>query len=224
MDRRWWIGALSVVTACGGSGHENGSVAPTWPDARACSVLPDVNDPAMGGISGSDLSATICPNGAFAYIRSIDRPSAGTAPFYLTISGMSVAFQRPPGAFGGEVQGFIALSVPVAGTYTGPSGPDLEWVAFTYYLPPPASVHCEPVGPIECSPGCGRVCPVSGCGSYPCVPKTPSINYSASAWTLTLTSVANEGDSGLSTPHGSLTATMVEQDSDAGTADLSVTF
>jgi hypothetical protein len=42
MDRRWGIGTLSVLAACGGSGRENGSAARLWPDASACVALPDV--------------------------------------------------------------------------------------------------------------------------------------------------------------------------------------
>jgi hypothetical protein len=225
--------ALIVAAGCGGSAAGSATPAPTWPDASACGTIPSSElsglvNPATGSLSGPDLGAVICPNGASAYIEPTP---AGMAPYYFDLTwttGASAApdfaFQRPAAAFAGELDAFLGMSAPAPGTYAGPGGPGVQWVTFTFYLPAPSSVHCESEGPLGCSAGCGRVCPAYGCGAIPCVPAAPSVNYSAPSWTLTLTSVTQEADSGLSTPHGTLTATMVEDDAGANAADLSVTF
>jgi hypothetical protein len=200
-------------------------------------------------MTGSNLSAVLCPGGASARVESAGA-RYDTAPFFFslsyTVGTTSVvepfAFQSPTGASHGELDIFVGLAAAAPGDYTSPAGQDCGSGAFTYYLPVPPSVSCDGGAPPNCPPGCGTIC--SGFGCAPCTPQAPSVSYTANgtmdclgnsksalgSWHLSLTSVTPAGSGtgqGLMyfTPHGTLTATMmIDGDGGSGTATLTASF
>jgi hypothetical protein len=247
-------GGSSSGSATSSGGNPFAGLDAAW-DGGACAAIPGSDlrahaSPAYGTVTGTGLDALLCPGGAGAVILSAGA-SYDTAPFIFeldyTLAGGAAdfLFEAPADASNGELSVLLGISSTSPGSYSSPAGSECGTMAFTYYLPVPPGLDCEAGAPPDCPPGCGTICDnIIGGGCEPCRPQPPGVSYSAQgnadcigdtltalgSWTLSLTSVT-EADGGTAggltyyTPHGTLTATMVNAgDAGADTATLSASF
>lgn len=258
-----WPAALVLIGAsgCGSSGHL-GANAPrdagpidAMQDREAaedgggrCGVvsagfLPPGAGAATGTVVGAGLNADVCQNGVWARVQQ--GIGADRFPFSVVLgftggdnTSPDFAFQSPPAATEGELNGFVGIDSLDGGTYVSSGGQTCGSVTFAYYMPAAPAPDCSGGTPTTCPAGCGRVCPASGCDGVPCVPTAQYFSYSAhgtsgclgdggaqvplGSWQLTLTSV--EAVSGGLTPHGSFGATLIDSDGGAASAMLTLDF
>ncbi|HEY6477567.1 MAG TPA: hypothetical protein VI456_13380, partial [Polyangia bacterium] len=142
-------------------------------------------------------------------------------------------------ATGGEVDVDIGISAAAPGTYSQDvTCGSAELVA---YLPAPdPSICATDADSLNCPDGCQ-----STGQNQPCTPTPPMVIYAALAasdcrgdsttavgsWTVTLTSLTAEPDAGTGTlgsaiykAHGTLTATLADQQPDGGAAGITLTL
>ncbi len=238
----------------GGSACATGGSSPAGCSAIPSSDVPSYASLVGGTLTGTGVSAALCPGGAFARVESAGARS-DTAPYFLALdytvqTGSAgpvtdFAFQQPTGANHGEIDLYLGLTAPAPGSYGSAGGQECGTLALTYYLPVPPGVDCDGGSPPDCPPGCGTFCDnIVGGGCEPCYPQPPAISYVANgssdciggsltplgSWDLSLTSVAatdtdGGGTTTYFTPHGTLTATLVNAgDAGAESVTLSTCF
>jgi hypothetical protein len=253
-------GPDATTGSSSGSSSGGPACAPGGASPAGCSPIPSSDIPSYGSLvsgtlTGTGVSAALCPGGAFARVESAGA-RYDTAPYFLDLdftvetggSGpvTDFAFQQPTGANDGEIDVFLGLPAPAPGSYGSASGQECGSLALTYYLPIPPGVDCDAGAPPNCPPGCGTICDnIVGGGCEPCTPQPPSVSYVANgpsdciggsltplgSWDVSLTSVAathtdaSEGNITYFTPHGTLTATLVNAgDAGADSVTLSTCF
>ena len=262
-----WIAfvLLAAFSGCGSSGETASNTRDAGQDAitdgtaphrassdagaEACgtvpsSDLPPAASPATGDVAGGNLNAVVCPNGVWARVERAGS-IADRFPYYLYVGYTGAdntepdfEFHGPAGASQGELNAYVGIDSATAGKYSSNGGQACGSVTFTYYLPASPSVNCSGGTALSCPPGCGRVCPASGCAGIPCVPSQDAVSYSASgpsgcfgdggastqlgSWQLSLTS-AEAGNGGF-TPHGTFAATLLAGDGGTSTATVTLDF
>jgi hypothetical protein len=201
--------------------------------------------PASGTFSGP-LAGTVCTGGAYAHVESVPAADGG-APTVKFLIGSAVAgaeagsirFQSPSNATSGYFDIEVGLPSASPGTYA--QAQSCGGGALTAYLPAPDPSICATDGDtFNCPDGCE----LTGSLTAGCTPIPPSLNYAtvgaddcagdatapAGSWTLTLTSLTADptgpNSSGVLAyaPHGTLTATLVDEDPDAGTAGVTLSL
>jgi hypothetical protein len=199
---------------------------------------------ASGTVVGPGVSAALCGAEAYLFQSRYSMPS-GDYLFYLdSTTSSSIELQSPAGASDALLTGMMQVSTPAPGVYRSSDATSCGFLSFSYALPVPAGVDCgdNTVGP-DCPPGCGSAC--SGLGCEPCTPQQPEVDYGASAasdclgdtqpvagsWTVTLTSVVPyEDDAGANengphyTTHGTVTATLPDEEGGTDTVTLTMGF
>ncbi len=221
-------------------------------DGGACtdngSQQTDPNMSAASGTFSGAVAGAVCAGGTFAHVQSTPAEDGGAPEVELLIAAVGagdpaarIRFQDGANVTGGELQVDIGISAAATGTYTQDvTCGSAELVA---NLPAPdPSICAADAGGFNCPDGCASFGP-----DQPCTPIAPQVIYAALAasdcqgdsttptgtWTVTLTSLTAEPDAGTGTlgsliykAHGTLTATLADQDPDGGAAgvSLSLTF
>jgi hypothetical protein len=201
-----------------------------------------------GIITGVDVSASFCNVGVLLY-DSPDTVPPGQLLMRLNYYGNEPSefdFQRPAGAYGGAVGGFISAGKATPGVYVSADDPSpCGIMSFDYRLPVAPETDCGGGTPPNCLTGCipGCVSSISGTNCNTCLPLAVSLGFEAAAlsncasgvgsqqimgsWTLRLNSIAaNQPDAGSPytyTAHGQLTASLVGT-SPADTATFALAF
>jgi hypothetical protein len=202
---------------------------------------------ATGTFSGDGVSGAICDRGAFAYVQSTPADDGGAPMIELlietTVKGSPAAalrFSTPGNVVSGEINVDIGLPAASAGTYA-PAATCGSAVIVATLPPPDASICATDAGPdsFDCPTGCQSI---GGISDHTCAPIAPELDFVALAsddcrgdsttptgsWTLTLTSVtpypADAGAYGVLyyAVHGTLTATLADEQSDGGTSGVSL--
>lgn len=242
MNSRRFLAVVSLVVApgalgwvaCGGSGSSatsadaGNSAAPDGGSGSGSSgggVSGTPACPALGNVSGPGLSGDICAEVVLE--RGLTIPSQ-----LLLITTSSLDNNRPPihvttpaNATAGALKIVTGVSMATSGVYPSrdPSRGTCGGVWFCVTLPVPTSVDCDAAA------GSPSPCPIpENCyaaqAPADCV---GNLQTPEGSWTLTLTSLAPNGDGGAGTQylvHGTFTATMIGEDAGLGTAELSMTF
>jgi hypothetical protein len=193
------------------------------------------------------MAGAVCTGGAYANVesQSADDGGAPTVHFFIYSSVLadaakSIRFQSPADATSGLLVVEIGLPSASPGTYA--QAVSCGNVVLLAYLPAPDPSICATDAPVafQCPDGC------ESSGIYSCMPIPPQRSYAAlgasdcvgddttpsGSWTLTLTSLTADpkgpDSSGLLSyaPHGSLSATLPNEDPDGGVSgvNLSLTF
>jgi hypothetical protein len=206
-------------------------------------------DPNMSAASGNfsgALAGAVCTGGTFAYVQSTPADDGGAPEVELLIAAVGagdpaarIRFQDGANVTAGEMDVDIGISAATPGTYTQDvTCGSAELVAD---LPAPdPSICATDAGDFNCPDGCE-----STGQNQPCMPIAPQIIYAALAasdcrgypstamgsWTVTLTSLTAEPDAGtgrlgsiIYKAHGTLTATLVDQQTDGGDASVSLSL
>jgi hypothetical protein len=234
-----------VVVACGSrtglSVPDGGAGAACMADAalvaggctsNASGELPADARFATGGITGSTLRVEFCPGGLFASVRR----AVYTTPYFFELSTAIASttpvtafdFEDPVGGADGILQVLVDLASTDPGVYSSQGEPG-QIVSFSYDVPHPC-FDCGPDVPVsspgDCRPGCSTVCAHSGC--LPCRPKWPTTTYDARTWELVLNAAPPDEDAGTGsagiTPHGTFTATLVDDSDTSKEASLTASF
>jgi hypothetical protein len=205
---------------------------------------------ASGSFSGSGLNGVVCAGGAFAYIQSTPAADGGAPQIALYIDnvdtgapGDRIRFSDPADALAGEVHIDIGLGTASSGTYDDTQ--TCGSVVLSADLPVPSTVNCATDAAVSSDADCPPGCAFTGSFSGPaCAPIEPMTTFAATgssdcvgdsttpegSWTLTLTSVIPEsqdggsGDTSYYQVHGNLSATLMGQDADAGSATVGLTL
>ena len=219
-------------------------------DGGACtddaSQQTDPNMTAASGTFSGALAGSVCTGGTFAYVQSSPADDGGAPEVELLIASVGagdpaarIRFQEGANVTDGELIIDVGLSAATPGTYTqdGSCGS----VVLIGDLPVPDSSICATDAEIF---GCPNGCESTG-PDQPCTPIPPQAIYAAVAatdchgyattgggsWTLTLTSLTAEPDAGtgvvgsvLYKAHGTLTAKLADQSTDAGTTGVSLSL
>lgn len=208
----------------------------------------DPNMTAATGTFSGPLAGSVCKGGAFAHVESkpADDGGAPTVTFFIysSVAGAaagSLRFQSPADATSGLLDVQIGLPSASPGTYA--QAQSCGSGVLGVYLPAPdPSICATDADTFNCPDGCE----LSAAPPQVCTPILPMQTYAAlgaddcfgdptpptGSWTLTLTSLTVDpkglDSSGILNyaAHGSLSATLLDQDPDAGTAgvSLSLTF
>jgi hypothetical protein len=204
--------------------------------------------PASGSFSGSGLTGAVCTGGALAFMQSTPALDGGAPQVSLYIDnvdtgapGSRIRFQNPADALAGEVHIDIGLGAANSGTYDDTQ--TCGSVVLTADLPVPTTVNCATDAAVSSDSDCPTGCASTGSFSGPaCAPIEPMTTYAATAssdcvgdsttpagsWTLTLSSVVPVPQDGGSQAtsyyqvHGSLSATLLGQGADAGSATVAL--
>ncbi|HLK91180.1 MAG TPA: hypothetical protein VKZ18_14880 [Polyangia bacterium] len=246
-------GAGSTVgTGTGGGAPGDAGTADALPpfDGGTCTDNGGGNtDPNMiatsGAFSGA-LAGAVCTGGAYAHVESVPAADGGAPSFKFFIGSAvagaeagSIRFQTPANATSGRLDIEVGIPSATPGTYA--LAATCGSAALTAYLPAgDPSICATDADTFDCPDGCELT------GSIPqtCTPIPPQRTYAALAaddcfgdatpaagsWTLTLTSLTADpkgvDSSGVLNyaPHGTLTATLVDEDPDAGTAGVSLSL
>jgi hypothetical protein len=231
---------------------DGGTVADALPpfDGGTCTASGSQNtDPNMTAASGSfsgALTGAVCAGGTFAYVQSTPADDGGAPLVELLIATLGagdpaarIRFQEGAELTDGELAVDIGISAAATGTYVQ----DVTCGSAELFanLPgPDPSICATDAGGFDCPDGCQSTGP-----DQPCTPIPPQVVYAAlsasdchgdsttpaGSWTVTLTSVTAEPDAGTGTlgsliyrVHGTLTATLADQDPDGGAAGLSLSL
>jgi hypothetical protein len=247
-------GAPGGATGSGGSGLGTGGAltdAGLGPfDGGACtdnaSQQTDPNMTAASGTFSGALAGAVCTGGTFAQVRSTPADDGGAPEVELLIASVGagdpaarIRFQDGANVTDGALSIDVGIPAATPGTYTqdGSCGA----VVLIGDLPAPDPSICATDA---MDFGCPNGCESTG-SDQPCTPTPPQAIYAAVAasdchgyattgggsWTVTLTSVTAEPDAGTGTlgsviykAHGTLTATLADQSTDAGTTGVSLTL
>lgn len=238
-------------TGSGGSGAltDGGPVDQLPPfDGGVCTDN-DGHDPSASAVTGTFsgmATGAVCSGGAFAYVQSMPADDGGAPTILFRIDttptgdpAARIRFQSPANALDGGLSVYIGLPAASPGTY----GQDTTCGSAVLFADLPG------VDPSACATDAGYGCP-NGCqltGSLPqvCTPAPTETDYAALAtsdchgystpaagsWSVTLTSLTSEPDAGTGIVgdlvykvHGTLTATLANQASDAGTATVTLSL
>jgi hypothetical protein len=231
---------------------DGGALADALPpfDGGTCtdkgSLTTDPNMTAATGTFSGPLAGSVCKGGAFAHLESkpADDGGAPTVTFFIysAVAGAeagSLRFQSPANATSGLLDVEIGLPSASTGTYAQAQG--CGNTVLGVYLPAPdPSICATDADTFNCPDGCE----LTGSLTQPCSPILPLQTYAAlgaddcfgdattpaGSWTLILTSLTVDPE-GLDSSgilnyaaHGTLSATLVDQDPDAGDASVSLSL
>jgi hypothetical protein len=243
-------GATGGATGSGGNSLGTGGAltdAGLGPfDGGACidnaSQQTDPNMTAASGTFSGALAGSVCTGGTFAHVQSTPASDGGAPEVQLLIASVGagdaaerIRFQAGANVTAGQLIIDVGLSAATPGTYTqdGSCGS----VVLLGDLPAPDPSICATDAEVF---GCPNGCESTG-PDQPCTPSPPQAIYAAVAasdchgypttgggsWTVTLTSLTAEPDAGTGTlgslnykAHGTLTATLADQDADAGAGSV----
>jgi hypothetical protein len=193
--------------------------------------------PAHGTFAGPNVDILVCDGGVHGYLFV---PTGSTSPYIesfddnLTVaSSARFSIRQPQNVESVDFLALFGVSSLNPGTYT--SAQTCGSVGLCLSFPIPAGLDCSTDAGFDCPPGCQLVGPSFALTCMPVQPTTCYIAQGSSdcvfdtqppmgAWQLTLTSIALFSKATGYVTHGSLTATMVNDQDATDTFSLSLEF
>jgi hypothetical protein len=171
---------------------------------------------ATGTVTGSSAEASVCDASTYLFPTS-----SGQYALFLDSSTVgTITFQSPAGAHEGLLTGTLWVGSPSPGAHASSDSASCGSLSFSYLLTVPPGFACEG--------GSGAECAVEGDygASAPsdCTGGTQTV---AGSWTVTLTSVvplAGDGGSSYFVTHGTVTATLADEQGGTDTETLTLQF